>query len=342
MHQTLPSIQVGPLVLDPPLLLAPMASLTTPSLRTLCEESGCTLTFTEMVSVAGLLRNVRKVRALLRPSFLGRPFGIQLCGIRPHEMKQASAMAVSAGASVVDLNMGCPARKVLKSGAGAALIRTPDLAARLVEAAMEGAGGKAAVTVKMRSGWDESCSDAVTLARAVARAGASLITVHGRTKSQGFLGPVDLTAIKRVVLAVEVPVLGNGGVKDSASMERMISSTGCAGVMVGRGALGRPWIFEELTASCRGLPLPKEPDLVRCQETMLRHLDLYLEETSDPTRTVLEMRKHLACYSRSVHLGSGFRARLYEITDLDALREHVRSLAQRFHRGITGRSGSPP
>jgi nifR3 family TIM-barrel protein len=319
-------LSVGETVLDPPILLAPMAGITTPAMRTLCEEMGAALTFTEMVSVDGLVRRAERVRGLLAPSRHGRPFGVQLCGRKPDEMEQAAAMAADMGAWVIDVNMGCPARKVVKSGSGAALMRNLDLAARLVEAARRGAP-RARVTVKMRIGWDTDRLNAEEAAAAVAQAGVAWVTVHGRTRDQGFSGPVDLDAIGRVVRSVAVPVVGNGDVRDAASMQRMFSETGCAGVMVGRAALGRPWVFRELAAEFRGRDVPPAASLEERRRIMARHLDLYLEEAKEG-RAVLEMRKHLAWYSKSIRGAAAFRAALYKILEVDPLRAHIATLGR--------------
>lgn len=317
---------MGRTVLDPPILLAPMAGITTPAMRTLCEEMGAALTFTEMISVDGLVRRAPRVMRLLAPSREGRPFGVQLCGRKPDEMEQAAGMAAEMGAPVIDVNMGCPARKVVKSGSGAALMCNLALAVRLVEAARRGAPA-ARVTVKMRIGWDADRLNGEEAAAAVAQAGVAWVTVHGRTRAQGFSGPVDLNAIGRVVQAVKVPVVGNGDVRDAASMQRMFSETGCAGVMVGRAALGRPWVFRELAAGFRGQDLPPVASLEERRRIMSRHLDLYLEETTEE-RAVLEMRKHLAWYSKSIRGAAAFRAALYKIVEAAPLRAHIANLGR--------------
>ncbi|MCD6498985.1 MAG: tRNA dihydrouridine synthase DusB [Deltaproteobacteria bacterium] len=297
-----------------------MASLTTPAMRILCEEMGCGLTFTEMVSTAGLVHGARKVAALLASSSPGRAFGAQLIGHRVEEMERAALMAEASGAALVDINMGCPARKVVKSGGGAALMRDSDLAVSLVAAVRRGTS--LPVTVKIRAGWDQDSVNAPEFAQAMVEAGAAAVTVHGRTKRQVFSGPVDFDCIAAVVDAVDVPVIGNGGIVDVSSAEQMVRATGCAGIMVARGALGRPWIFGELAAWWRGDPMPEPPDADRIRDLMVRHLDLYLAEAS-ADRAVLEMRKHLAWYARGVIGASTFRRALFQLTDPEAVRRHI-------------------
>jgi len=320
---------IGPVQIEPPILLAPMASLTTPAMRILCEEMGCGLTYTEMVSTAGLVHAASRVATLLAPSSPGRAFGAQLIGHRVEEMERSAVLAEQSGAAIVDLNMGCPARKVVKSGGGAALMRDPDLAASLVVAARRGTC--LPVTVKIRSGWDEHSINASEFAQAMVEAGASAVTVHGRTRRQFFSGPVDFDCIAQVVDAVDVPVIANGGIVDRASAEQMFRATGCAGIMVARGALGRPWIFAELAAWWHGDPIVAPPGPQGIRRLMRRHMDLYLAETS-PDRAVLEMRKHLAWYARGEVGASAFRKALFQITTPEAVRRHIATF------GRSGRS----
>ncbi len=324
MARRLAPLRVGPLLVDPPVFLAPIAGITTPSFRRVCEELGAGFTFTERVSVPGLVRNMRRVARLLVPS--SRPFGVQFVGARPDEMERACRMAASAGPALVDVNMGCPARKILKSGAGAALMLEPDRAAALLEAARRGSGGLP-VTAKIRSGWDGQTGDPVVLARRIEAAGAAWIAIHGRTRRQLFAGPVDLEAIRRVVEAVSVPVIANGGIFSVLDAERMVAATGCAGVMVARGALGRPWIFRELAAWARGEPIPPEPDLEERREILRRHLELALAE-QDPFRAVVEFRKHLAWYSKGLPGAAAFRRRVFSLTDPEEVERAIQSLGE--------------
>ena len=284
-------LRIAQVALNLPIQLSPLASISTPAFRLLCEEQGCGLTWTEMVAVPGLVRGHSKITALLRRSQPGRPFAVQLVGARPDEMEAAAAQVAAAGAELIDLNMGCPVRKVAKTGGGVALMRDPDLAEALVRAARRGSarganqgaargaargastgdgargastgdgaeeprglGDAVGVTVKMRLGWDQNSPNAPELAARLVAAGAAAITVHGRTRTQGFSGQVDLEGIRRVVQAVGhlVPVFGNGDVRDGPSYLRMRAETGCHGVMVGRAALGNPWVFAALAAATRG------------------------------------------------------------------------------------------
>ena len=325
-------LQVGEVIIDPPILMAPMASLTTPAMRTVCEDMGCPFTFTEMVSVDGLVRRPDKLLRFISPSFYSeRPYGVQLVGRDPDEMAKAAEIAVDQGVSVVDLNMGCPARKVVTGGNGAALMRKPKLAARLVETVSRAVESRVLVTVKMRIGWDEDNLNGPEVARAVEQAGARWITVHGRPRQQFCSGPVDYEEIARVVDAVDIPVIGNGGVMGEDSLVEMVEKTGCQGVMVAQGALGNPWVFRELVAKCKGELRPPKVSLEERRRVMERHLDLYLKEGRDPHRTVLEMRKHLGWYSKGVFGGAAFRRRVFRLHEVDEVRAHIRNL------GVSGR-----
>jgi tRNA-dihydrouridine synthase B len=312
-----PPLVIGTLEVAPPVILAPMSGITTLPMRTLCEEAGCGLTVTEFLAAPALSARVPREVGKLTPS-RGRPFGAQIFGRDPGQMARAARMVVAAGAALVDINMGCPARKVTKGVSGAALMREPDLAESLVRAVAEAAEG-VPVTIKIRSGWDESSKNAPEFAARMVDAGARAVTVHGRTRQQGFTGQVDLETIARVVQRVDVPVIGNGDVTDATSLERMFRATGCAGVMVGRAALGNPWIFSVCRAWWTGEPPPPAPTLQEKLEAYLRQLDLALEIIA-PEKAVLEMRKFAGWYLRDFPGAALLRKRLVRLTDLDMIR----------------------
>ena len=300
------TLRLGPVTAQSDLVLAPLAAISTPAMRRLCEEAGCGLTFTEMVSAPGLLHGATKVAALVARSTPGFPFAVQLVAGDPETLEAAAARVAAAGADLVDLNMGCPAEKVAKTGGGSALLREPDRAVALVRAAVRGVAGAAAVTVKLRLGWAAGDRTAETLAPRLVEAGAVAVTVHGRTAAQGFTGTVDLEGIRRVVAATPAPVIGNGDVKDAASYLAMRERTGCAGVMVGRAARGNPWLFGALAAASAGQPPPAPPTQAERLAALRRHLALELETSAGPY-AVLEARKHLAWLSHGLLGSAGFR-----------------------------------
>lgn len=315
-----PPLQIGRLCIAPPVVLAPMSSLTNLAMRTLCEEAGCGLTITEFIAAPALIKGVRSELNKLQPSPGGRPFGVQIFGRDPQQVSRAAAVAVEAGAFLVDLNMGCPAKKVTKGVAGCALMREPSLAVEIARAAHEAIGGRVPLTVKMRSGWDESQKNAPELALRLVEAGVAAVTVHGRTRQQAFRGVVDLEIIRRVRQCVppHVPVIGNGDVVDLASMERMFEATGCDGVMIGRAALGNVWLFAAVRAWWTGVPPPAPPTVCDRLRMYRRHLHLYLAIADEP-QAVVEMRKFATWYLRGFWNAAQLRKRIYALTDVESV-----------------------
>lgn len=310
------------LAISPPIVLAPMSSLTNLAMRTVAEEAGCGLTITEFLAAPALAAGVAKEIHKLQPSMDGRPFGAQIFGRDPTQMARAAEIAVERGASLVDLNMGCPARKVTKGVSGAALMREPELAEALVRAVTEAVAGRVVVTVKIRSGWDAEQKNAPDFAARMVEAGAEAVTVHGRTRQQAFTGAVDLEIIAKVKQAVDVPVIGNGDVVDLASLERMLSVTGCDGVMIGRAALGNPWIFEQLLCWWRGEAAPPAPTAQDRVQMYMHHLDLYLQN-ADSWHAVMEMRKWAGWYLRGFPGAVSLRKTIYRLEAPDAIRQLV-------------------
>jgi tRNA-dihydrouridine synthase B len=325
----LPPLQVGPLVVDPPVLLAPMAEVTDVAFRTICEELGAGLTVTEFLSAHALVAGAEKARRKLRASAAGRPFGVQLFGRDEAPLVRAALLAVDSGAALVDLNMGCPAQKVVWEGkgqpnatcrgSGVALMLDPDLAVRLVAAVRAALPAAVPLSVKLRSGWDEQRKNAPELAPRLGAAGAALVTVHGRTRAQGYSGVVDLETIRRVRAAVPagIPVCGNGDVVDVASFERMRTETGCDAVMIGRGAIGNPWVFATLRAHLRGEPLPAPPDRREKLRVFMRHLALCREH--EPQNVVWEARKLVCRYAKGEPGAAKLRARAMDLEAIEAL-----------------------
>jgi tRNA-dihydrouridine synthase B len=302
------------MTIAPPLLQAPMSAITDLPMRTLAEEHGCTLTISEWLPADGLAANVPSTVAKLAPSADGRPFGVQLFGRKPRAIELAAKRVAEVGASFVDLNMGCPGKKVRSGSTGAALMREPELAEELVLAARQGVAlsrsrprGECPVTVKMRAGWDEQSINAPSFAAKMVAAGAAMVTVHGRTRQQRYTGKVDLAIIAEVKRTITtVPVIANGDIVDCASLARTLETTRADGVMIGRGGLGNPWLFAELRAYFTGAPMPAPPADVERLQTYLRHLELYLKWSpiksfdKPPERierdAVVEMRKFARWY----------------------------------------------
>ncbi len=319
-------MRVGSLQLPEGALLAPMEAVTDLAFRTVCEELGAVLTFTEFLSAEALTRGARKAIDRMWPSLDGRPFAVQIFGREPEALARAAEMAVDVGASIVDINMGCPAKKVTAGLCGSALMREPELAAGLVAAVRRVVPASIPVTVKHRTGWDESSINAPAFSRRLVDAGAAMITVHGRTRAQGFSGEAQHAPIAavRAALPQTIPVIGNGDVKDVAGFHRMRAATGCDAVMVGRGAMGNPWLFRSLAAVSRGEPDPGPPSLDERRSVWRRHADLTQAHAPEKMR-VHELRKTLAWYSRGLWGGSQLRQRSFTTTDTAALRDMAES-----------------
>src|SRR6476659_6582372 len=254
-------MRVGPLQIDTPVLLAPMAAVTDLPFRTVAEELGVGFTITEFLSAHALSIGDKKTTGKLTASLDGRKFGVQIFGREEHMMHDAAKLAVAIGASLVDINMGCPAKRVVAGECGSALMREPAIAQRLVRAVVGAVPENIPVTVKHRAGWNQDNRNAPDFACALVEAGAKMITVHGRTRTQGFSGKSDPEMIRLVREAVpsHIPVIGNGDVVDVEGFLRMREQTGCDAVMIGRGALGNPWLFSRLRQVCLGQPDPGAP-----------------------------------------------------------------------------------
>lgn len=251
-----PGFALGPYRFRHGLTLAPMAGNTNQAYRRLCRRFGAELTTTEMVSSRALHYNDSKSLGYLERGEDERPIAAQIFGSEPEVLADAARKIEARGFHVVDLNVGCPVPKITGCGGGSALLREPELAAECVQAMVESVD--IPVTVKIRAGWDDENKNAPEFAARVVEAGAQAVTVHGRTREQRYTGCADLDLITRVAAAVSVPVIGNGDVTDVASAQRM-ARTGVAGIAIGRGALGRPWVFAQIVAAFEGRPIPPDP-----------------------------------------------------------------------------------
>jgi len=301
-------MQVGPLVINPEVLLAPMAAVTDLPFRTICEEHGVGLTITEFLSANALCAGAEKTVAKLTASLGGRRFGVQIFGREPDALAQAARIAQGIGASLVDINMGCPAKRVVAGACGSALMKEPELAQVLVRAVRQALPLEIPVTVKHRAGWDDRHLNAPEFACAMVEAGAAMITVHGRTRTQGFSGSSSLEIIKKVRDAVpaHVPVVGNGDVTTLDGYVRMRVETGCDAVMIGRGALGNPWLFRDIRAWLAGEKPPGAPSLAERRQVFLRHVELMRGHTP-PKRIIHELRKAVAWYTKGLPNSASLR-----------------------------------
>jgi tRNA-dihydrouridine synthase B len=300
---------IGSVRLENPLVLAPMAGVTDLPFRLLCKEQGCALMFTEMVSDLAYLHGSRQTAGIITLSESERPVGVQLCGSDPGALAAAAArLEEEVRPDLIDINMGCPAPKIVKNREGAALMRDVVAAATIVRAVCD-AVSRTPVTVKIRKGWSDDQVNAVEVACAVVEAGAAAVTVHGRVRTQHYSGVADWDIIRRVKLAVRVPVIGNGDVRDPASALRMMDETGCDAVMIGRAAMGNPWVFSACRAAFLGHPPPTPPTLRDRVAMAARHLDMLVAFKGERSGT-LEMRRHAPMYIRGIRGAATIRAAL--------------------------------
>ncbi len=315
-------MQIGSVQIEGPAALAPMAGVTDAAFRHICREQGAALTCTEMVSSRGLVYNDAKTKQLLYCPEDDRPVAAQIFGSDPAVMADAAPMAVAlSGADILDINMGCPVGKIVKSGDGSALMRDPDRAGRIIEACVRTAG--VPVTVKFRKGWDGGSVNAVEFAQVCQAAGAAALTVHGRTRVQMYAGTADWDIIRDVKAAVTIPVIANGDIFSGADAVRVLRRTGADMCMVGRGSFGDPWVFGRINAAVAGLPEPETPPLGSRTETALRQFELACQ-WKDPHIACLEARKQLCWYLRGVPWSGPVKREIVRINTLDDIRAIVR------------------
>lgn len=311
------SLKIGNVEINGYAALAPMAGVADMAFRELCVEYGAAYVVGEMVSSKGVTMHDRKSDSLMAISGSERPAAIQIFGCEPATMAEAAVKAESFTPDVIDINMGCPAPKIVNNGNGCALMKSPELAAQITEACVK--ASTLPVTVKMRMGWNSDSINAVELARLCEQAGAAALTVHGRTREQMYAPPVNREIIKEVKMSVNIPVIGNGDIVDGKSAEEMYRETGCDFVMVGRGALGRPWVFTQINEYFKSGKILPEPPIEERMSVMLRHIEKLCEYKGDYIG-MREARKHAAWYIRDIRGAAKYRANIGTLTALDELK----------------------
>ncbi len=307
-------IQLGKIKLKTPVFQSPMADCTDIAFRMIARKLGLELAFTEMISAEALARQNSRTLPLLRRTPGDKPLGAQLVGHNPASMGKAAAMIESLGFEVLDLNFGCPVRKVTTPGAGSALLTRPDLSEKIFQSVMTRIK-KIPVTVKMRSGFtDPSGKEAVRIARLAEKLGLAAITVHGRTRAQGYAGKADWNTIELVKRSVKIPVFGNGDVFASEDAQRMMETTGCDGVAIGRGALGNPWLYAGIRSVLAG-KTPKEPSFEEKKKVLLEHIRLEVKYEGEK-KGILHSRKIAAWYFKGCPHVALFRNRINQASSL--------------------------
>jgi len=304
----------------PAVVQSPMANCTDLPFRLIARAHGMRFAFLEMISSEALVRDVERTHELMRTLPEDRPLGAQLVGCDPDVMAEAAATVEAMGFDLLDLNLGCPVPKVVSKGGGSMLLREPGTAAQIFTRVVRSVR-RIPVTVKMRLGFrDPSGREAAHIARLAQDSGIDAIAVHGRTREQGYTGAADYEAIGRVKAAVSIPVFGNGDVVDGASAARLRAISGCDGVMLGRGALGNPWLYREVQAALEGLPPPPRPDLVERTRVLLRHIELQVRHEEHP----LGHLRRVACwYFKDCPGVAEFRNRVNRSQHLGELRDLV-------------------
>jgi tRNA-dihydrouridine synthase B len=308
-------LHIGCLTLKNRLIMAPMAGITNLPFRLILKPMGAALVFTEMVSAEGLVRGKKKTLDYLKSNPDEKPLAVQIFGSNPDTMSRATEIVIEAGADMVDINLGCPVKKVVKTGAGSALLKDPDQIEKILKAVRPLCS--VPLTIKTRAGWSPQSENVLEIARMAEGCGIDALTIHPRFAVQGFSGQADWNLIGKVKKSVNIPVIGNGDVFEPAQAITLIDQTACDGVMIGRGAINKPWIFRQILSLEMGLPI-ESPTIEERRDLILKHYQLLAQERGD-YRAALLMRRLLLWYTKGMPHSSRFREKAGQIKDLDSL-----------------------
>ena len=322
MKEYIHGLKIGSVEIENNVFLAPMAGITDMPCRVLCKEFGAGLVYTEMISSKGMYYDDTKTKELMHIDKKERPVAVQIFGSDADIMADTAA-EVSKVADIIDINMGCPAPKVIKNSDGSKLMLYPEKVNEITKKVVE--NSNVPVTVKIRKGWDDAHVNAVEIAQIAESNGVSAITVHGRTREQFYTGEADLQIIKDVKEAVKIPVIGNGDIVDGESAKRMFDVTNCDAIMIGRGSNGNPWIFKEIIEYLKNGKVIEKPTAEEKREMILRHLKMLVEYKGEYT-AIREMRKQIAWYIKGMPNATLIRSEINQIEEVEELEKRIRNI----------------
>lgn len=305
-------MKIGNVQLDNEVFLSPMAGVTDLPFRTICKEKGCGMLYTEMINAKALCYDDENTKKMLKMEKDEHPVAVQIFGSDPDFMGKAASIMNQYPNEILDINMGCPAPKVVKNGDGSALMRNPKLAAEVLSAVVK--NSEKPVTLKIRKGWDDDCINAVEIAKIAEECGISALAIHGRTREQFYSGKADWDIISEIKQAINIPVIGNGDVFEVQDAVNMLEKTKCDAIMIGRGSQGNPWIFKRINHYMKTGEVLPEPTLEEKITTAIWHMNLAVAEHGDYV-AVREMRKHIGWYLKGLKNSAKYRDQINKITD---------------------------